>query len=46
MLGITSQATANGDVGSIAEVFYNAMGFLSFGLACLSATIGYIGWKK
>lgn len=46
MLGITSQATANGDVGSIAEIFYNAMGFLSFGLACLSATIGYIGWKK
>ena len=46
MLGITSRATANGDIGTIAEAFYNAMGLLSFGLACVSATIGYIGWKK
>ena len=46
MLGITSRATANGDIGTIAEIFYNAMGLLSFGLACVSATIGYIGWKK
>lgn len=46
MLGITSVATSKGDGGSIAEAFYHTMGWFSFGMAFLSATLGHMGWKK
>ena len=46
MLDITSVATSRGDSGSIAEAFYHVMGWFSFGMALLSATLGYMGWKK
>ncbi len=46
MLGITSELASNGDEGSILEVFYHTMGWFSFGMAFLSATLGYMGWKK
>ena len=46
MLGITSQAAAGGGDYSIMEAFYHTMGWFSFGMAALSATVGYMGWKK
>lgn len=46
MLGITSVSVAHGSDGSVMEAFYHAMGFLCFGLACISVLLGYMGWKK
>ena len=47
MLGIHSLLADSSDAyRSTAELFYHSMGFLSFGLACLSVVTGYIGWKK
>ena len=46
MLGITSVASYKGDGGSISESFYHAMGWFSFGMALVSATLGYLGWKR
>jgi hypothetical protein len=46
MIGITSVASYKGDGGSIAESFYHAMGWFSFGMALVSATLGCLGWKR
>lgn len=46
MLDITSVGTSRYDTTSIGEVFYHTMGWFSFGMALLSANLGYMGWKR
>lgn len=46
MLAITSVSSYYGDGGSIMEPFYHAMGWFSFGMAFVSATLGCLGWKR
>ena len=43
MIGITSVASYKGDGGSIAESFYHAMGWFSFGMALLLGDLGLPG---
>ena len=46
MIGITSEASSEGSGGTIFEVYYHAMGWFSFGMAFVSATLGCLGWKR
>lgn len=46
MIGITSEASSEGSGGTIIEVYYHAMGWFSFGMAFVSATLGCLGWKR
>ena len=46
MIGITSEASSEWSGGTIFEVYYHAMGWFSFGMAFVSATLGCLGWKR
>ena len=46
MIGITSEASSEESGGTIFEVYYHAMGWFSFGMAFVSATLGCLGWKR